>query len=146
MFQFDPIMYNHQPSGCVSWFPEYQDSLRCFSFSWLWRGNVSPTIPADASFCPAATQTGSAHANANAKPSRYSHTKGRTRFLHRPPGTRSRERRQHEVFLTDVVTVMERAVVGQSRYSQVPLGPQAVQLVPDEELPLSQGEESLHVV
>lgn len=56
------------------------------------------------------------------------------------------ERRQHEAFLTDVVTVMERVVVGQSRYSQVPLGPQAIQLVPDDELPLSQGEESLHVV
>lgn len=68
-------------------------------------------------------------------------TPRRTRFLRRPPGAAG----QREAFLTDVVTVMERVVVGQSRNSQVPLGPQAVQLVPDDVLPLGQGEESLHV-
>lgn len=48
--------------------------------------------------------------------------------------------------LTDVVTVMEGAVVGQAGYSQVFLGAQAVQLTLDDELPFSQAQESLHVV
>lgn len=48
--------------------------------------------------------------------------------------------------LTDVVTVMECAVVRQARYSQVLLGTQAVQLTLDDELPFSQAQESLHVV
>lgn len=41
---------------------------------------------------------------------------------------------------------MQRAAIGQARYSQVSLGPQAIQHVLDKELPLRQGQEDLHVV
>lgn len=43
------------PNGWDNWFPEYQASQRLFSFSWLCRGNMSTTIPADWSFCPVTT-------------------------------------------------------------------------------------------
>lgn len=48
--------------------------------------------------------------------------------------------------LTDVVPVMQSAAVGQAGYSQVPLSPQTIQNILDEELPLGQGQEDLHVV
>lgn len=45
----------HPPSGWARWLPEYQASLRSFSWSRLWRGNMSTTTPADPSFCPEKT-------------------------------------------------------------------------------------------
>lgn len=90
---------------------------------------MSLTIPADASFCPATTQQ---HG--------YTQRNYSTRQQMHPASP-------HMVAaLTDVVTVMECAVVGQAGYSQVSLGAQAVQLVLDDELPFSQAQESLHIV